>query len=93
MLEDIGESGSIIVYHADMESGVIKDLATRFPENEAPLDEILGRVWDLELIFKKHNRDWGFGTKSSIKLVLSLLCPELSYKELEIQEGRSASLS
>ncbi len=75
-----------------MERGVLKALARQFPEVGDALRQISSRIWDLEQVFKKHYRHWQWGTKSSIKNVLPTLVPELSYKDLELQEGGMASL-
>ena len=54
---------------------------------------MLHRIWDLETLFLKHYRDWRFGSKSSIKVVLPVLLPALSYEDLDVQDGGSASLA
>jgi hypothetical protein len=92
LLKHIGETGSVIVYNKTMERGVLKALAKQFPEMGCGLRQIASRIWDLELVFKKHYRHWQWGTKSSIKNVLPTLVPDLSYKDLEVQEGGMASL-
>ena len=93
LLEDLGEQGSVVVYHAQMESGVLRDLAERLPELADGLYRADARVWDLESIFLKHYRHWQFGSKSSIKVVLPALVPGLSYETEEISDGGDASLS
>jgi hypothetical protein len=92
LLKHIGTTGSVIVYNKTMERGVLKALARQFPEMGDALRQISSRIWDLEQVFKKHYRHWQWGTKSSIKNVLPTLVPELSYKDLEVQEGGMASL-
>ncbi len=92
LLAHIATSGSVIVYNKTMERGVLKALARQFPEVGDALRQISSRIWDLEQVFKKHYRHWQWGTKSSIKNVLPTLAPELSYKDLELQEGGMASL-
>ena len=91
LVKDIGKKGSIVVYYAGMESGILKYLRDRFPEYTAQLQDMIDRLWDLELLFKNHYRHWKFGSKSSIKVVLPTLIPELSYDDLDIQEGGAAS--
>ena len=94
LITDIGDKGSIVVYWAGMEKGVLKSLKDKFPEHSSRLQSMIDRLWDLELIFKKDYRHWEFGTKSSIKVVLPKLLPnspELSYKSQVIQEGGAAS--
>ena len=92
LLAHIATTGSVIVYNKTMERGVLKALAKQFPEKADGLQQISSRIWDLEQVFKKHYRHWEWGTKSSIKNVLPTLVPELSYKDLEVQEGGMASL-
>lgn len=92
LLAHIATTGSVIVYNKTMERGVLKALAKQFPEKADGLRQISSRIWDLEQVFKKHYRHWQWGTKSSIKNVLPTLVPELTYKDLEVQEGGMASL-
>lgn len=90
---DIGDTGSIVVYHAQMESGVLEYLANRFPQHADAFNGMIERIWDLEVVFLKHYRDWRFGSKSSIKVVLPTLIPDLSYKDEAVSDGGEASLS
>lgn len=56
------------------------------------LDSFKERIYDLEDIFKKQyhiHKDFRGGT--SIKNILPVLVPKLSYKELEIQDGGNAA--
>ena len=55
------------------------------------MESLNGRVVDLMTPFKeKWYDDPRFEGSASIKKVLPVLCPELSYKTLGIQEGASA---
>ena len=88
----IGKTGSIIVWHKGFEYGRNDEIAARIPATKAFMDSIKERVYDLEDIFRKQyhiHRDFRGGT--SIKRILPVLVPELSYKELDIQEGRNAA--
>jgi len=84
----IGPVGSIIVWNKKFEQGINAALAKRHPEDAAFLNDINERVYDLIDIFQKqfyvHH---GFKGKTSIKNVLPVLVPDLSYKSLEIQKG------
>lgn len=52
------------------------------------------RIYDLMMIVKKgYYVDSRFGGSASIKKVLPVVCPELSYSDLAIQEGGTASAS
>ena len=93
LVQDIGKAGSVIVYHATMESGVLKYLAERFPMHADALLSIDQRIWDLEKVFLQDYRHWRFGSRSSIKVVLPTLIPDLSYETEEISDGGYASLA
>ncbi|MEI6835684.1 MAG: DUF2779 domain-containing protein [Candidatus Falkowbacteria bacterium] len=84
----IGPVGSIIVWNKKFEQGINAALAKRHPDDAAFLNDINERVYDLIDIFQKqfyvHH---GFKGKTSIKNVLPVLVPDLSYKSLEIQKG------
>src|SRR3989344_387379 len=88
----IGETGSVIVWHKGFECGRNDEIATRIPATKDFMDALKTRIYDLEDIFRKQyhiHRDFRGGT--SIKRILPVLVPELSYKELEIREGGSAA--
>ncbi len=89
----IEPKGSIVVWHKDFECGRNRELAKRIPESKSFFDNIETRIFDLEIIFKKQqyvHKD--FKGSSSIKKVLPVLVPQLSYKDLEIKEGGAASI-
>lgn len=94
MVQQMPGKGSIIVYHRSFENGRLKELGKRFPQSEEALRDIRSRFWDLENPFKRGwYLDRRFEGSSSIKAVLPILVPELSYKELEVSDGRMAQLS
>lgn len=88
----IPDKGSVIVWYKSFEMSRNKELAKRNPKFENFLVNLNDRIVDLEDPFKNqlyvhHN----FKGKTSIKYILPALVPELSYKELKIQEGGTAS--
>ncbi|MFH1473105.1 MAG: DUF2779 domain-containing protein [bacterium] len=90
----IGLKGSIIVWHKNFEAGRNDELAKRIPKAAKFLKDFNKRIYDLEDIFKKqHFVHKNFRGSSSIKKILPVLVPALSYKELEIREGGSAAES
>ena len=92
MLEDLGTSGTILAYHCSFEVGRIKELARDFPQYAIPLLALNDRILDLELPFrKKYYYTRAMQGRSSIKKVLPALVPELSYADLTVQEGGTAS--
>lgn len=91
LIQDIGDKGSVIVWYEDFEKGRNKELGEMLPEYKTAMDAINERVIDLMVPFKqKWYDDQRFNGSASIKNVLPVLCPYLSYKELGIQEGGSA---
>jgi len=94
MQKHIGPKGSVIVWHKDFECGRNKELANRIPESKSFFDNLNERIYDLEIVFKKqHYVHKDFKGSSSIKKVLPVLAPTLSYKTLNIREGGSAANS
>jgi hypothetical protein len=92
--EVIGTQGSVLVWNKSFELGRNEELAVRLPEFREMMDNIKERVYDLEDIFTHQlHVHPGFKGRTSIKFVLPTLAPELSYKDLDIQEGGQASSS
>lgn len=92
MQKYLPKSGSIIVWNKSFEMGINKKLGERNPEYQKYLEDINERMIDLEDPFKKQYlvmKD--FKGRTSIKFILPALSPEFSYKNLEIQEGGTAS--
>lgn len=90
----IGETGTIIVWNKGFECGRNEELAVLCPDLAAHLTSINERTYDLMEIFSLGLYvDYRFHGSASIKKVLPVLCPELSYKELEIGEGTKAMLA
>lgn len=92
LISDCGESGDVLVYNIGFERGKLFDLIEFSSQHKFPILKIIERLKDLMVPF----RDRSYYTPDmrgsySIKKVLPALVPELSYKELEIQEGGTAS--
>jgi len=86
------DRGSVIVWNKSFELTINKRLAERNPAVAALLEAVAGRVIDLEDVFKKQMVVHpAFRGKTSIKKVLPVMVPDLSYKGLAIQEGATAS--
>ncbi|MBU6141832.1 DUF2779 domain-containing protein [Patescibacteria group bacterium] len=94
MQEMIGPKGSVIVWSKKFECTINKQIAERVPEAKAFLDDVNARVYDLMDAFsKQHYVHKDFKGSTSIKKVLPVMAPELSYKELAIREGGAAASS
>ena len=92
LLNHISDVGSVVVYYAPFERRILKDLAQSFPEHFATLQSIISRLWDQLEIFKEHYKHPRFGGSNSLKNVLPVLVPSLSYQSLDIQEGGDAQV-
>ena len=94
LLEVLGEQGSIIVWNKTFEMTILRELARDFPEFAKRINLALERVVDLMVPFRKRYLYLPEMNGSySLKAVLPTLVPELSYSELDIQEGNAASLA
>lgn len=91
LIQDIGTEGTVLVWYEQFEKSRNSELGDILPEYKDAMESINNRVVDLILPFKnKWYDDPRFEGSASIKQVLPVLCPELSYKKLGIQEGGSA---
>jgi|TARA_R100000455_G_scaffold20305_1_gene10079 CRISPR/Cas system-associated exonuclease Cas4 (RecB family) len=90
MQDDIGPEGSVVSWHASFEKTRNRELAVDFPQKAAFLDALNARMIDLEDVFKSDYVDIEFDGSTSIKKVLPILCPELKYDDLDVQDGTSA---
>lgn len=92
LLADIGQAGSLIAYNTSFERGVIRHLAEQFPAYADQLMHMADRLWDQLAIFRKHYRHNGFGKSNSLKSILPVVVPELSYESLSVQDGAQAQV-
>jgi len=92
--QDIGTQGSVVVWNAPFEATRNKEIAKAHPERATFMESVNARMFDLMVIFrKKLYTQHKFYRSYSIKNILPVLAPELSYKDLAIQEGGTASIS
>lgn len=92
--QHVGSFGTIIVWNKSFESHVNDVIARRVPQARGYLAEVNDRMYDLKDVFAKQyfvHRD--LLGKVSIKRVLPVLAPKLSYSNLPIQNGAAASLA
>lgn len=91
LLSHLGDTGSIIVWNKSFECGRNTEMGQLCPDIEQAMIAINDRVYDLMEIFQYGlYMDYRFRGSYSIKKVLPILVPELSYKELPIGEGTTA---
>ncbi len=88
-----GGIGTVFVWYEPFEKGRNSEMAEMFPEFAAFFKEVNSRTYDLMKIFSDnlyiHPE---FKGRTSIKRVLPVLCPELSYTELGISDGMTATI-
>jgi hypothetical protein len=92
LLSLIPEDACILAYNMSFEIMCLNALASWFPQYQARIETIIGQFRDLMAPFK--NKDLYLHQMSgsySLKTVLPALIPEMSYENLEIQEGGMAS--
>lgn len=89
---EIGPVGSVVVWNKTFEYGRNEEMAERYPQPKEFLDSVNTRIYDLAdsikfgyLIHPDFHGSW------SIKKVLPVLVPSLSYKDLEINKGDQTS--
>ena len=86
--------GSVIVWNERFEKGINTQIAERSPEFQTLMESVNSRVVDLMIPFYGTTTMYDhpkFKGSASIKYVLPALVPHLSYKDMHIQEGGTAS--
>ena len=92
LLPAVPQEGSVVAY-SSYEQGVLRELARRFPRYRDELRSLDNRVVDLLHIVRSDYYHPGFQGSFSIKSITPTLVPELSYDDLDIREGTSASIA
>jgi hypothetical protein len=86
--QDIGDSGIVLTWNMSYEKGCNDRMAALYPEYADFLANLNNRIEDLMTPFAKmwfFDKDF-FGS-ASVKRILPVLAPELSYKELNVSDG------
>ena len=90
---DMPATGSVITWNQTFERGINDKLAARNPSAASFLAGVNARVVDLMDVFSDQAYVHpGFRGRTSIKAILPVLVPELSYTTLAIQEGATATV-
>ncbi|GAA4803437.1 DUF2779 domain-containing protein [Litoribaculum gwangyangense] len=90
MQDFTGSTGTFVSWHASFEIGRNKDLIEWLPQFTNYLTYINEHTFDLETIFKRDYIDYRFHGSSSIKKVLPVVVPEVTYSDLDINNGTMA---
>ncbi len=92
LMKDIPENACTLAYNKSFETGILNSLKKWFPEYTVKIDKIISNMRDPMMPFK--NKDyyhWKMWGSYSLKYVLPALIPELSYEDMEINDGGMAS--
>lgn len=91
---DIGNSGTVIVWNKSFEMTMNKEMAKLHPEYATFLEQLNERIYDLgDIVNLGYYLHPGFKGSWSIKHVLPIMVPELSYKGMVIGKGDQASMA
>lgn len=91
LIDVLGEDGTIVSYNASFEESIIKGLVVAFPDLSDRLNSLLVRVWDQLDLIRQHYFHPAFNGSNSIKAVLPVIIPSLSYETLEqVHDGLEA---
>ena len=85
------DARTVVAYNIEFERRGIERVAAAAPDHRRELAEIAVRLKDLLPVVRAHVYHPGFGGSFSLKAVLPALVPELSYQDLEVAGGTSAS--
>ena len=86
----IHDKGSVVSWHKSFENTRNKEMALLYPDKADFLNRVTERTIDLEDIFKAGYIDIAFGGSTSIKKVLPILVPELTYDSMTVANGTDA---
>jgi predicted RecB family nuclease len=84
-------ASAVVAYYASFERSCIERLAAALPHLAPALDDINDRLVDLHPVVKDYVYDPGFEGSFSLKSVIPALLPAMSYDDLAIAEGETAS--
>ena len=90
MQSHIGSTGSLVSWHASFENTQNKNMSELYPEKADFLNDLIGRTIDLEDVFKDGYVDIAFVGSTSIKKVLPVIAPDLTYEGMDVANGTDA---
>jgi hypothetical protein len=89
--DHIGNKGTIISWYKAFENSRNRELAELLPNYKDFFHNIIARTYDLmDIVEKQYFVHPGFQGRSSIKKVLPVMAPDLSYDSLGVKNGTDA---
>jgi hypothetical protein len=94
LVRAIGAKGTVIAYNKGFEGNCLKELTDSAPGRAKQLFSMRDRLWDLAGPFRKaHYVHPGFEGSWSIKNVLPVLVPSMTYEGMPIHDGGGAQVA
>lgn len=91
LLNEIPQNACVLAYNAQFEVARLNDIAGWLPEYAERIKAIVNNIRDLMAPFSRRDvYHWQMDGSHSQKAVLPVLCPELSYEEMEVGDGNMA---
>ena len=90
MENHFGDRGHLVSWHAAFENTQNRNMAAQFHSKSDFLYGLIERTVDLEDLFKEAYVDIAFQGSTSIKKVLPVVVPELSYDGMKVANGTDA---
>jgi hypothetical protein len=92
LMGEIPEVACVIAYNMAFEKRVLRELGEFLPKLRKRLNVVIEGMIDLMEPFKRRDiYHWRMNGSYSLKSVLPVLVPEMTYKNLEISDGAMAS--
>jgi hypothetical protein len=92
LLNEIPDDACVLVYNKTFEKGILTHIKEWFPEHTDQITKIINNLIDLMLPFEKKDvYNWQFNGSYSLKNVLPVLVPELTYEGMEVSDGGMAA--
>jgi hypothetical protein len=83
-----------LLFEGGFEAGVLQSLADWFPETAPKVDRLIANLHDLAVPFQQRSYyHWRFHGSYSLKAVLPVMAPDLSYEGLAVKNGEMATLA
>lgn len=94
LLQNIPQDACVVAFNKSFEANILKNLGKHLPHLNNGALEIANNLIDLMVPFQKRwVYFWEFKGSYSIKAVLPVLCPELSYEDMEVANGFEAIMA
>jgi len=91
MLDALGATGSV-THYTPYETRVLDGLVEALPDLADRIRAVEARMLDVEPIIKANTKHPNACGRTSIKYVLPAWCPDMSYADLGIRDGQTASV-